>query len=307
MVDILMATYNGEKYITKQIESILNQSYSDIRIIIRDDGSSDNTLNIIKSFVDKYPKKIMLIEDKVKCGSSASNFMELTKYATADYVMYCDQDDFWFENKVEESLNKIKELEGLKGKEIPILVYANYITVDENLKIIKQLKGHNQISKHKTKINRLLVQNYVTGCLMIVNKSLYTKFGDFDNRILMHDWWAALIASSLGYIYHLDKDLMYYRQHSNNVVGAVDIKSFNYRYNKFRDKKTRDSHQKYRRQAELLLERFDSKMNETNKITIKKFINLFVSKHKIVRIIKLVKGHYFKSDFIRIIGQLYYI
>ncbi|MBS5112853.1 MAG: glycosyltransferase [Coprobacillus cateniformis] len=110
MVDILLATYNGEKYIREQIDSILNQTYQDFRILIRDDGSKDETVSIIENYTKKYQGKIVLIQDNIECGSSVSNFMELSKHATADYIMYCDQDDYWFTNKIDSSLNAIRKL-----------------------------------------------------------------------------------------------------------------------------------------------------------------------------------------------------
>ena len=100
MVDILMATYNGGKYIAEQIDSILNQNYNDWKLYIRDDGSKDNTVNIVKEYIEKYPDKIILIEDGRRNLGPKLNFGELLKISKSEYCMFCDHDDVWMEDKV---------------------------------------------------------------------------------------------------------------------------------------------------------------------------------------------------------------
>ena len=307
MVDILLATYNGEKYIKEQIDSILAQTYKNYRIIIRDDGSKDNTIKIIKDYMDKFPDIIFLIKDNKKCGSSVKNFFELTKHSNADYIIFCDQDDVWFPNKINDTLMAMKEQEKKNGKNIPILIFANYTIVNEKLEIMDQLKNTNQVAKCNLKLNRLIVQNYVTGCLTMINKSLCKIMGDYDDKILMHDWWAALIASAMGIVYHLDEDLMFYRQHSNNVVGAVNVKSNKYRIHKLFDPSTKYSHTKYKNQIMLFRDRYESDIDTLKLEIIDNFLNIFNTKNKFKKINMLIKGKYFKSDFIRILGQLFYI
>lgn len=306
MIDILLATYNGEKYISEQIDSILNQTYKDFRVLIRDDGSKDNTVAIIKEYQKKYPDKISVIVDDIHCGSSASNFMQLTKYATAEYVMYCDQDDYWLNNKLKVTLKKIREIEERVGNENPVLVFATYKPVDGELKDMNTDEGKNQVAAYNLKLNRLLVQNYVTGCLMMANKALYSIAGDYSEEILMHDWWFALIASAMGEIHHISDVTMLYRQHGGNVVGAVDIKSMKYRISKIKNTDTRLMKYKYRDQAKLFLMRYDKILTRESYDVINEFINLYDSS-KIKRVIRLVKGKYLKSDFVRVLGQLWYI
>lgn len=307
MVQILMATFNGEKYISEQIESILNQTVQDIQILVRDDGSSDCTVGIIEKYVQLFPNKIVLIKDEIKCGSAVSNFMQLTKYATADYVMYSDQDDFWLPNKIEVTLDSMKKVEITEGTDIPILVFTKYKVVDENLKEINKSEKGSQIEKKRMKLNQLIVQNCVTGCLSMVNKALYSLIGDYDKNILMHDWWTALIASSMGKIIYIPEEVMLYRQHGNNVVGAVNVKSFKYRWNKFHDKRTKNTHFRYKDQMILFYERYKYILSDKSRICVEKFINIYDTKFKIMRIYKLVKGGYLKSDVVRNIGLLIYI
>jgi len=106
-----MATYNGEQYLRYQLDSILNQSFKDWRLLIHDDGSVDNTLSVIKEYQEKYPEKIIHLNDGMRTGGAKNNFFHLMKNATAEYIMFCDQDDFWLTTKVQKSLDKIKDIE----------------------------------------------------------------------------------------------------------------------------------------------------------------------------------------------------
>lgn len=307
MIEILMATYNGEKYIREQIDSILNQTYKDIRILVRDDGSRDKTVDIIKKYVEKYQDKICLIEDDVKCGSSVSNFMQLTKSATADYVMYSDQDDFWLPEKVEKTLQAMIELEKEIVNDKPALVFARHKPVDINLQPIQDDTRKTQLSKCETGFNKLLVQNCVNGCLMMINKPLYSILGNYNKYILMHDWWAALVAGAMGGIRRIPDVLMLYRQHGDNVVGSVNVKSFEYRLSKILDKNTKNMKFRYRDQAKLFYQRYSSIMPEESRRTLEEFLCLYEEKNKIKRIKRLINGGYLKSDTVRRIGQIWYI
>lgn len=307
MVEILMATYNGEKYIREQLDSILNQTYKDIRILIRDDGSKDRTIDIIKEYIEKYRYKIRLIEDDVKCGSSVSNFMQLTKSATADYVMYSDQDDFWLPKKVEKTLQAMIDLEEKIGKDKPALSFARHKPVDLKLQPIQEDVSKTQLSKCETEFNKLLVQNCVNGCLMMVNKPLYSILGNYNKDILMHDWWAALIAGAMGGICRIPDVLMLYRQHGDNVVGSVNVKSFKYRISKMLDKNTRNMKFRYRDQAKLFYQRYSSMMPDASRQILEDFLKMYEEKSKFKRIRALISGGYLKSDTIRRIGQIWYI
>lgn len=307
MIDILLASYNGEKYIAEQIESILQQDYNDFRIIIRDDGSSDNTVEIIKEYCKKYPQKIILIQDAIKCKSAQKNFFELLHYAQSEYVMFCDQDDWWLPNKVSACMHEMKKLEKNYSKDIPILVYAEYKVVGKNLEDIGFNHKKSQVAKHYHELNRLLVQNYITGCLILMNKSLYFAMGEYNESIPMHDGWAALCASSLGKISHIDDVVMLYRQHGGNCAGALDVTDVRYRIRRLFDPNSRNSMHVYIKQAQLLLKRYANQIPEDKKKCLEEFISIEKEKNKVVRILKLIKGNYLKSDIVRKIGQIWFV
>lgn len=307
MVQVLIATYNGEKYIREQIESILNQSYKDIQILIRDDNSNDKTKEIVKEYIRSFPNKVILIEDDVKCGSATSNFMQLVKHANAEYVMFCDQDDFWLTNKIEVTLAEMIKIEDIYGKDTPILVFAKHKAVDSNLKDLDYSDAQTQTGRKRTALNELIIQNCVAGCLSMVNRALYSIMGDYNKDILMHDWWAALIASSMGQIGYIPEIVMLYRQHGDNVVGAVKTRSFKYRWKKFTDSRTKDMQKRCRDQMALFYSRYESMLSDKSKLCINAFLDIFQTKSKVKRIYKLIHGKYLKSDSVRIIGQIWYI
>ena len=307
MIEIVLATYNGEHYIAEQLDSILQQSYQEFQILVRDDGSTDNTVEILKSYIRRYPEKIRLFTSKERAGGPAQNFFQLMQSTTANYVMFSDQDDVWFPKKIEVMYKTMLQLEKENGKELPILVFSDYRIVDEQLQDMDFDSRNNQIFAYRLDLNYLLVQNYVTGCTAMINKELYQRVGLYDKAIQMHDWWVALIASAMGVIYHLPQQLMLYRQHENNCVGAVNIKSFHYRIHKFLDKKTKLSQQKYVAQAKCFYERYEIYLGGKEKKILQDFIEIWKYKNKWKRMRMLLKGKYLKSDFVRILGQLWYV
>ena len=224
-VAILMATYNGEKYLKEQIDSILNQTYQDFVLYIRDDNSTDNTNNIISEYIEKYPNKIVQVRDEKIAKGACNNFMFLLEHVynlnIFDMFMFSDQDDFWLEDKVEVVVNEYNKVE---NKEQPILIHTDLNVVDSNLNIMDEsFIKYSNLDGNANKFNNYLIHNNVTGCTTFINKSLVdlTKFN--VNNILMHDWYFALIASAFGKVIFIDKPTIKYRQHGKNVLGAKKV------------------------------------------------------------------------------------
>lgn len=300
MIEILMATYNGERFLAEQIDSLLSQTVKDFQILIHDDASSDRTSEIIQDYASRYPLQIRCIVDGVQCGSAVKNFLHLTEYATAEYVMYCDQDDVWLPDKIAISLDAMKKAEARLGKDFPILVFADCTPVDVNLNPQKMTKS--MVSQQSLTMNRLLVQNCVSGCVMMCNRALYSLLGSYDQAILMHDWWAALIAAAMGEIVFIPKEVMLYRQHGGNSVGAVDTRSFHYRLQMLTDEETRKKKDLYFRQAALLQKRFADRLTSDAAAVLGNFLKIPEYRGKIHRIFALNGGGYCKSDSVAQIG-----
>ena len=210
-IAILMATYNGEKYICQQIDSILSQTCKDWELYIHDDGSTDNTIAAVESYVEKYPDKIHLIDGK-STGGAKYNFFYLFGQVEAPYYMTCDQDDVWLDKKIELTYDKMLTIEN--KADVPCLVYTELRVVDSEL----------------STINQFILQNSVTGCTMMINRALRDKMlhiTDIDNTI-MHDWWAALVAAQFGKTAFIDEPTILYRQHGDNSLGALGINKLSY-------------------------------------------------------------------------------
>ena len=220
-IDILLATYNGQAYLREQIDSILAQSNQDWQLLIRDDGSNDNTVSIIKDYVAKYSDKILLIEDSENHLGASLNFSRLLENSTAEYIMFSDQDDVWLPRKVEATLNLMKATEKAYPNK-PILVHTDLRVVDSRLKIIaKSLWKYQGIPPEiGNNANRVVLQNCATGCTIMINSKAKEISLPVPKEAIMHDWWLAINAAKHGKIVYIPKQLVLYRQHSNNAVGA---------------------------------------------------------------------------------------
>jgi glycosyltransferase involved in cell wall biosynthesis len=221
MIDILLATYNGEKYLNQQIDSIITQTYKDWQLLIRDDFSTDNTVNIIKNYTCKYPDKIRLIEDNKGHLGLAQNFGALLELALSEYIMFCDQDDIWLPNKIELTLNTMKAA-GQTWPNTPLLVHTDLKVVDEMLKPIAESfwKLHRISPESDCQLKKIIYRNIVTGCTMMINKKAKEISMPFPPEARIHDWWIALNVVKYGKIIHIAMPTVLYRQHIANLIGA---------------------------------------------------------------------------------------
>ncbi len=214
--------YNGETFLAQQIESILAQNYKQIRLIVRDDGSSDGSVAIARSYAERNPEQIVLLEDDKGNLGSSRNFLQLLGFSTAEYVMLSDQDDVWVPEKVAIVLAAMQKCEGVHGQDTPVLIHTDLVVVDKDLSMIsRSFWKYQNIDPNLSTINRLLVQNVVTGCTVMMNRSLLNLVRPVPNGIIEHDWWLALLAASFGKIDFVARPTLLYRQHGNNVLGAV--------------------------------------------------------------------------------------
>ncbi len=233
-IDILLSTYNGEKYIKEQLDSILNQTNNQWKLIIRDDGSSDNTLNIIDDYVKNYPDKFFLFKDNKGNLGSTLSFSQLIENSTSDYIMLCDQDDVWLDNKIEITLKEMFNLEVSFGK-IPLMVFTDLKVVDQNLVLLSD----SMIKSQKLDISvinnpvKLAALNVVAGCTVMINRTAVRCVLPLTSKNIIHDQWMAVNISKYGKISYLPYSTILYRQHSNNVVGSNKI-AFQYFYNKLK-------------------------------------------------------------------------
>lgn len=206
-VCVLMSTYNGEKYIKRQLETLLKQKEVDIHILIRDDGSKDNTVEIVKNLKSS---RIDLFEG-TNLGYAQSFWSLLKIDNDFDYYAFCDQDDIWFEDKIISAINLLKCIEG------PTLYTSDVITVDVNENIIKK----NSFGVIKTlNYAESLIKSVLPGCTFVFNKQLKEKMSIYDGFIISHDWTAYIVANALGQVVFDYNPHIYYRIHENNTIGV---------------------------------------------------------------------------------------
>lgn len=226
-VDILMATYNGEKYVREQVESIQKQSFTDWRLLVSDDCSTDATIDIIQSLMNK-DKRIKIVSRGIRHGSAKSNFMNLLTKSDAPYVMFCDQDDVWLPNKIEMTYFGMKGMEQDK-EDVPLLVFTDMEVVDRELNTLHcSFERMSNINPHRTTLSQLLAQSVGAGCTMMINRTAvkYALKQKCYEGIVMHDWWLSLICSAFGHILFINKPTSLYRQHGENEVGASNYSPF---------------------------------------------------------------------------------
>ena len=304
-VTVLLATYNSEKYVVEQIESIIEQTYKNITILVSDDGSTDNTNNIVDEFI-KNDSRIKRIKSEKPLKSAQGNFMFLLSNAQdSDYYMFCDHDDVWCRDKIEKTLSKMIEIE---EENLPTLVHSDLFVVDEELKVLSKSMFSSQKLSKEQPLKNALVQNNVTGCTVMINralKELACKKTDVEN-LIMHDWFLAILACSMGNVGFVDEPLILYRQHGGNQVGAVDASNAEYIAKKAMDSKgNKNSLINTFAQGKMIAELYKNELGE-NYSTVEAYGEM-LNQNKIQRLCTCIKYGFWKNTLIRKIGQIIYL
>lgn len=218
MINILMSTYNGEKYLKQQLDSIFAQDYQDFTLYVRDDGSKDNTAAILHD----YQKKIsdpgrMIIKEEKNVGFCESFFELLRMSDSGDYWAFCDQDDVWYNGKLRHALNWMEK----QKKEIPLLYHSGLVFSDEALNI----KNDYSINGYKFDFQKAITSNIFYGFSMVINRELRDCLLQCDSKeILYHDWFAAMIATGFGKYYFSEDIDSIHRIHDANTSPTNILK-----------------------------------------------------------------------------------
>jgi rhamnosyltransferase len=212
MIDILMATFNGAKHVEVQLLSLIGQDYRDWRLLVHDDGSSDHTVEIVRRWAAVDPR-IQLVEDGVRCGGAARNFMHLLTYSTAPYVMFCDQDDVWLDCKV----GLMYEAMIQENMDKPTIVYSNSYVWNPTAWVL----GKATPTFPQDLRSFLFLNSGMQGCVALFNARMRALMLWWEGDLAMHDHLLHLIGLSIGRIVYLPLPLMLYRQHEANVTGGT--------------------------------------------------------------------------------------
>lgn len=207
-VQILMSTYNGERFLREQLESLLHQSWKNLEILIRDDGSNDRTPDILQEYGAKYKQVKIFLEENQGVNRS---FFALLEKSDADYVAFCDQDDIWLEGKMEAGIRK------LEGEQGPALYCSNKILVDSKGNLMEKQDRRTRIPG----FGNAVVECICTGCTTVMNRKMAEIIKDrLPSHAILHDWWCYLAATYMGKVIFDEHAYIKYRQHERNVVGA---------------------------------------------------------------------------------------
>lgn len=228
-VDVLLATYNGARFLPEFLYSLAEQSHPDWRLIVRDDGSTDASLAIVRDWAERIDQSIKIIHDEDRGVGPRGSFARLLAASDTPYFVFADQDDVWLPEKIASLLNAATRAETAAGRAVPVLAHCDLRVVTEDLGTISDSFWKQQGFTYRqartgpeySHVRKsLLLRNFVTGCAMLGNAALREQMLPIPADFSMHDWWAAHVAAYLGHIEPVDAQLVLYRQHGNNAVGA---------------------------------------------------------------------------------------
>lgn len=300
---VLLATYNGSKYIRQMVDSVLAQDYEDIFLVLSDDGSTDDTAEILEEYACKHPDRVTHYRSGLRFGNAQNHFMHLLRqFHDTPYIMFCDQDDYWHPDKIRKTLAKMQEIEKTG---LPAMVHTDLRVVDGNLKLMDSSFMHfSKLRGDRLALNQLLVQNVVTGCTMMLNRTLAELACKHlpQGEILMHDWYLALIAAAMGTTGYLDEATIDYRQHGNNVVGAKNTRSISYILKKIKNDGVRTAMVQTYTQAKVFDSCFGSILDNNTRKTVQAYAAMG-NKNGFSRRINYVKYGFLKCGIQRIVAQ----
>lgn len=213
-VTVLLSTYNGSEFLRQQLDSLYVQTYPDIRILVRDDGSSDSTRAMLEA--ERAKGRLELLEGHGNLGPARS-FFELLKSAIStdtEFVAFCDQDDVWQPDKIARAVEKLKGVAGDR----PAMYCARAELVDENLAHLGYTEPPRKIG-----FGNALVESVATGCTMVLNRNAAQRVGKhLPRNAVIHDWWCYLVVSCFGEVVYDEAAVLKYRQHGRNVMGVAN-------------------------------------------------------------------------------------
>ena len=201
-VNILLSTYNGEQYLKEQVKSIQDQTYRDWQLLIRDDGSTDGTVEIIQELVAQDERIRFINQGAIENLGVIKSFHALLKYEKADLYCFSDQDDVWLPEKIALQVAEAEK----HHQEVPLLVYTDLKVVEENLNVQHESMIRTQSDHANTELIQELTENTVTGGVAMINHALAELWtGQENHALLMHDWYLALLATAFGKLIYIDQ------------------------------------------------------------------------------------------------------
>lgn len=301
--DILLAAYNGVPHGPALLDSLLSQTHHEYRLIVRDDGSTDATVEMLRDYAPKFGGRMQLIESGTPTGSAQGNFSRLLQETSADYVLFADIDDVWQPNKVAHTLDLLKKND--VNPEIPLYAFTDVTPVDADLNPIMQSfwkfkRIDPEISQH---LNQALVCPPMLGCASGINRALARIAAPVPPEATGHDWWALLIACALGRVVYSSEQTMLYRLHGGNASAQKEVSLLAYSKAGGRGAKVRRGMKRRTEQAQALLDTFGAAMPSDKRSLINRFVQLR-SQNYLMRRYTLLRGSFFYPDLPRNLAML---
>lgn len=225
IVQVLLSSYNGARYINEQLDSILGQEALQVKILIRDDGSSDETRNTLSNYAKTYDNIEVVYGENLGVIRSFFTLIDLAD-GDAPYIAFSDQDDVWLPDKLVRAVNMIQQ-EEKKDLQVKAVYCSRVQLVDENLQPMKSAIRYSHV---RTEFGNALVENMCTGCTCVVNQNLIQLIkGKQPQFTVMHDFWIYLVGTCFGKVIYDESSRILYRQHGNNELGAASSLFENYK------------------------------------------------------------------------------
>ncbi len=219
-ITILLGLYNGQRFLSAQLDSLLAQTHADWRVVARDDGSTDDTVALYRDFMARYPQRFDLAEDQDGNLGVRGNFSRLMEQAPPGWFMFCDQDDVWLPNKLELFAARMAQEEARLGAQTPILLYSGMVVVDADLNPVERQELAQPRYRGCDQFPGLVMGCPAAGCSSMGNAALLELARAIPQDWVYHDWWTIQVAAATGYVIRMDQQTVYYRQHGGNVVGV---------------------------------------------------------------------------------------
>ena len=273
-ITVVIATYNGGKFLQEQIESILQQTVVPDEIIVCDDLSTDNTIEILEHYQSQKRLRYYINENRLGVIGNFKRSVSLAK--KGNYIALCDQDDIWLPVKLEKQYQALLLLDDKKS---PAIVYSDLTVIDQQKKILNP-SFWNELGQdgYQHSLTTLLFGNFVTGCTIMMNDIARKYFLQMPTDISMHDAWLALIAFSFGKVEAVKEPLVLYRRHTSNTAFAAAYKKENKAARWWRNLKMLFSENDYLKDeihiASKLFEKYEMNISNEKKYLIENFINL---------------------------------
>jgi glycosyltransferase involved in cell wall biosynthesis len=304
-VDVLLAVYNGERYLPLLLDSLLAQTIQGFRMVVSNNRSSDETRAVLERYRERFSSRLCVLPMPEAHLSAHANFARVTEAGDAPYVMYADADDVWHPDKIERTLQAMRAGERQYGPEVPLLVHSDLRVVDEELRCLAPSFWRYQfVDPRRTELRQLILQNCVTGCTTMLNRALFNLGRPIPADACVHDHWYALVASAFGRIVPISQPLIEYRQHGANVTGA---KKWGLPYvvsrarHLYAENGTRQTIDRNILQAGAFLARYETRLSPTQKRVVENFAA--IRRHGVVaRRYSLVRNRFWKAGVVRNVG-----